>query len=86
LDIVHAATALLELYTVDTTLPASSGSTTATGENTATPANPLYFTVDTKQSTLTFHEAYSLLGTRNDELIKKGISVALEIQRVSHSC
>lgn len=99
-DIVQAATALLELYAKNTQrshAAAEDGSLTLSlvgGKENVPPFNQNNETaaVTTANKTTssavemdTFFEAYELLGTRNDPIVKKGIHLALDIQRVSSS-
>lgn len=74
-DVVHAATALLELHHGDSqsilqmTNNLMSAATTSTNELKKISAHDA------------FHDAYNLLGMKNDTLLKKGIAEALGIQR-----
>ena len=65
-DIVHAATALLELHA---------------GDCYSSPTGSNIIGVTTAHEA--FHEPYELLGMRNDNLIKKGVTEALNIRKVS---
>lgn len=75
---MQAATALLELHSGDSqsVLSMQEG---ALNNDTVTAAEKKISAHDA------FHEAYTLLGMRNEQLIKKGIEEALNIQRVSWS-
>lgn len=82
-DIVQAATALLELHSKDhdSLIKLMDGK-----ENIPprTHANQDSEETDFMMKGMhkdTFYDAYSVLGTRNESLIKKGIQVALDIQR-----
>jgi cell division control protein 45 len=82
-DVVQAATALLELYGKQKiyALTGNDGKETFTtslagGKENIPPT--IAGEVATKD---TFVDAYALLGTRNDPLVKKGIALALEIQQ-----
>lgn len=85
-DIVQAATSLLELYAKQKVYAVSGddGKETLTmsliggKENMPPSAVTIAGEVANKD---TFVDAYALLGTRNDPLVKKGIQLALDIQR-----
>ncbi len=78
-DIVHAATALLELHhgDVQSIIQMTNALMTATTNENST-AVSIAKKISAHDA---FHEAYNLLGMKNDSLIKKGITEALSIQR-----
>lgn len=86
-DIVQAATSLLELYAKQKVYAVSGddGKETLTmsligGKENMPPAAAVTIAGEVANKD-TFVDAYALLGTRNDPLVKKGIHLALDIQR-----
>lgn len=83
-DVVQAATSLLELYAKQKiyAISGEDGKETLTMSLIGGKENMPPVTVAGEVANKdTFVDAYALLGTRNDPLVKKGIQLALDIQR-----